>query len=111
MRALELAKGVYWVGAIDWNLREFHGYATRRGSTYNAYLVIDEKTALIDTVKHGISEEMLRRIESVMNPADIDYVNSNHTELDDRHCHEGGKEGDAPYLKKGRRAGRGTPFP
>jgi len=82
MRALELAEGVYWVGAIDWNLREFHGYATQKGTTYNAYLIVDEKVALIDTVKHGFSEEMLRRIRSVIDPADIDYIISNHTELD-----------------------------
>lgn len=82
MRALELANGVYWVGAIDWNLRDFHGYNTRRGTTYNAYLVVDEKTALIDTVKAGFTDEMLARIRTVMDPADLDYVIANHTELD-----------------------------
>lgn len=84
MRALELTKGVYWVGAIDWNLREFHGYATSKGSTYNAYLVVDDKVALIDNVKQGFTTEMLLRISSVVDPANIDYLISNHTELD--HC-------------------------
>jgi flavorubredoxin len=45
MRAVKITENVYWVGAIDWNIRDFHGYATRRGSTYNAYLVLAEKPA------------------------------------------------------------------
>ena len=51
MSSVTLAEGVYWVGAIDWNIRNFHGYSTRLGTTYNAYLVVDERVALIDTVK------------------------------------------------------------
>ncbi|MDP6783328.1 MAG: FprA family A-type flavoprotein, partial [Dehalococcoidia bacterium] len=43
---LELAQGVYWVGVVDWDLRDFHGYVTSQGTTYNAYLIVDEKTAL-----------------------------------------------------------------
>ncbi|UCF91105.1 MAG: FprA family A-type flavoprotein [Desulfobacterales bacterium] len=78
----ELKDGVYWVGALDWNVREFHGYTTSRGSTYNAYLVRGEKTALVDTVKAGFFPEMLSRIESIMDPADIDYLIVNHVEMD-----------------------------
>ena len=44
MKALKLCEGVYWVGAIDWNLRNFHGYETEKGSTYNAYLVLEGTT-------------------------------------------------------------------
>lgn len=51
MQAIEIKPGIYWVGAIDWSMRSFHGYQTGRGSTYNAYLIIDEKITLIDTVK------------------------------------------------------------
>lgn len=51
MSSLEIKKGIYWVGAIDWNIRNFHGYMTQNGTTYNAYLIVDEKTILIDTVK------------------------------------------------------------
>ncbi|MDZ7378279.1 MAG: FprA family A-type flavoprotein, partial [candidate division KSB1 bacterium] len=51
MHAVQLKDGVYWVGSIDWDLRNFHGYQTPEGSTYNAYLIVDEKVALIDTVK------------------------------------------------------------
>lgn len=82
MRAPELKKGIYWVGAIDWSLREFHGYLTPRGSTYNAYLIIDEKIALIDTVKENFKTEMFSRVKSVIDPSKIDIVISNHSEMD-----------------------------
>lgn len=80
--AVELAGGVYWVGAIDWNVRNFHGYSTHLGTTYNAYLVVDDKIALIDTVKAPFYEEMLRRVKEILDPSDIDYVISNHVEMD-----------------------------
>lgn len=79
---VELHKGIYWVGSVDWNVRQFHGYQTHRGSTYNAYLVVGEKIALIDTVKRPFFPEMLRRIEEIVDPARIDYVVSNHVEMD-----------------------------
>ncbi|VVB54983.1 Type A flavoprotein FprA [uncultured archaeon] len=82
MTKIELATGVYWVGAIDWNLRDFHGYTTPRGGTYNAYLIVDDKIALVDTVKHGFADEMLGRIREIIDPAKIDYVISNHVEMD-----------------------------
>ena len=78
----ELKKGVYWVGAIDWNIRNFHGYITHRGSTYNAYLIVDEKIALVDTVKEHFFDEMLSRIKKIVDPSKIDYIISNHTEPD-----------------------------
>lgn len=77
----KISDNVFWVGAIDWTLADFHGYSTR-GSTYNAYLVIDEKTALIDTVKAPFFEEMMARIRSVIDPRKIDYIISNHSEMD-----------------------------
>jgi flavorubredoxin len=82
MKAVKVAEGIYWVGAIDWNLRNFHGYLTQRGSTYNAYLIIDEKITLIDTVKSYLTAEMMQRISSVVDPSKIDYVISNHVEMD-----------------------------
>lgn len=82
MKAVEVKKGIYWVGAIDWSVRNFHGYLTGRGSTYNAYLVIDEKVALIDTVKEPFSKELLDRISSIIDPEKIDYLISNHVEMD-----------------------------
>lgn len=82
MKPLEIKKGIYWVGAIDWDLRNFHGYSTQLGSTYNSYLVIDKKIVLVDTVKHYMFEEMLERIKKIIDPSKIDYVISNHTEMD-----------------------------
>ena len=74
------------MGAIDWNLRNFHGYLTHRGSTYNAYLIVDEKIALVDTVKAKFFPEMLERIREIVDPREIDYVISNHTEPDHSGC-------------------------
>ncbi len=78
----ELTGGVYWVGAVDWNLRDFHGYITPKGGTYNAYLIVDEKIALVDTVKNAFAGEMLGRIKEIIDPSKIDYVVSNHVEID-----------------------------
>jgi len=82
MSNVKLAEGVYWVGVIDWNIRNFHGYSTHLGSTYNAYLVVDEKIALIDTVKAPFYDEMLARVKEIVALDDIDYVVSNHVEMD-----------------------------
>ncbi len=80
--AVELTKGVYWVGAIDWNGRDFHGFTTPGGTTYNSYLVVGEKTALIDTVKAPFAGEMLRRISQIIDPSKLDYIVVNHMEPD-----------------------------
>jgi flavorubredoxin len=82
LQGRKVTDGVYWVGGIDWNLRNFHGYLTPRGSTYNAYLVVGEKVALIDTVKPCCADELLERVASVIDPAKIDYLVSNHVEMD-----------------------------
>lgn len=82
MKAVEIKPKVYWVGGIDWNLRNFHGYVTPRGSTYNAYLIIDEKITLIDTVKHYLFDEMKTRISSIIDPSEINVIVSNHVEMD-----------------------------
>jgi flavorubredoxin len=79
---VELKPDIYWVGGIDWDLRNFHGYLTPRGSTYNAYLIMDEKVVLVDTVKHYLFEEMLTRIKEIEDPAKIDYIVANHVEMD-----------------------------
>ena len=85
-QAIKVSENVYWVGVIDWQLRDFHGYATERGTTYNAFLVIDEKITLIDTVKKPFKNEMLSRIESVIDPKAIHYIVSNHAEMDHSGC-------------------------
>lgn len=82
MQAIKVTDKIYWVGAIDWNVRDFHGYSTNKGTTYNAFLILDKKTALIDTVKKEFYPEMLSRIKSVIDPQKIDLIISNHAELD-----------------------------
>ena len=84
--AIKLTEDIYWVGAIDWALREFHGYSTQRGTSYNAYLVLADKITLIDTVKKPFRDELFARIASVVNPADIRYIVSNHAEMDHSGC-------------------------
>jgi flavorubredoxin len=82
MNKVSLAEDINWVGVVDWNLRDFHGYVTRRGTTYNAYLISDEKTALVDTVKHTFSNELLRNVCEIVDPEKIDYIIVNHVEMD-----------------------------
>ena len=86
MYPVEIKPGIYWVGSMDYSMRSFHGYSTECGSTYNAYLIIDEKVTLIDTVKAPFCLEMLGRIRNIIDPAKIDYIVSNHVEPD----HSGG---------------------
>ena len=85
---VELKKGVYWVGVVDWNIKKFHGheYSTHRGSTYNSYLIVDEKIALVDTVLGTYSSEMIENIKKIVDIEKIDYVIANHAESD----HSGG---------------------
>ena len=78
----EIKKGVYWVGGIDWDLRNFHGYLTQRGSTYNSYLIIDERVTLIDNVKYHLADELIKRISQIIDPEKIDYIIQNHIEMD-----------------------------
>ena len=78
----ELKKGINWVGYVDWTVRDFHGYQTGRGSTYNAYLVQDEKTALVDTVKAPYADDLLEHVRAFTDPAAIDYLVCNHAEPD-----------------------------
>jgi len=82
MKSMEIAKGVYEVGVSDWNIRDFHGYSTGNGSTYNAYLIVDEKIVLIDTVKASFYPQLMENISRIVDPKKIDIVISNHTEMD-----------------------------
>jgi len=80
----EIGPGVYWVGVVDWGIRKFHGYelSTHRGTSYNAYLVVDEDVALVDTVWHPFADELLRNIREVVDPARVKWVVANHAEVD-----------------------------
>ncbi len=84
MSAIKILPDIYSVGVVDWNLRNFHGhtYTTKRGSTYNAYLIIDEKIALVDTVLGSFSQELINNIKEVIPLEKIDYIIANHVETD-----------------------------
>ncbi len=84
--AVKISEHVYWVGAVDWEIRDFHGYATDRGTTYNAYLIKAERITLVDSVKAPFRAELMARIASVVDPGDIDVVVSNHSEMDHSGC-------------------------
>ncbi len=86
MKPVEIAKGIYDVGVNDWNIMDFHGHSTHCGSSYNAFLIVDEKIALIDAVKKEFADELIENISRIVDPAQIDIVISNHTEMD----HSGG---------------------
>ncbi|MFV0349405.1 MAG: anaerobic nitric oxide reductase flavorubredoxin [Halodesulfovibrio sp.] len=82
--SFRLTDNVTWVGKIDWELQKFHGeeYSTFKGSSYNAYLVRDEKTVLIDTVYLPYAKEFVANLEQEIDLASIDYVIANHAEID-----------------------------
>ncbi len=82
MKPVELKKDIYWVGAVDWNIRDFHGYSTYKGTTYNCYLIKDEKTVLFDTVKKGFFSDLMHRLYNIMDPKEIDYLVVSHVEMD-----------------------------
>lgn len=86
MKPVEIAKGIYNVGVKDWNIRDFHGCSVEQGTTYNAYLIVDEKITLIDTVKKDFTDQLINNIATIVDPQKIDLVISNHTEMD----HSGG---------------------
>ncbi len=82
MKAVELKNGVYWVGVIDWAVRDFHGYVTPRGTTYNNYLIMDDEITLLDTVKYDFADITVKNIRSVVEPSKIKHVVINHIEND-----------------------------
>ena len=86
---ITLKEGIDWVGYIDWTVRDFHGYKTESGSTYNAYLIRDEKNAIIDAVKAPFVEKYLDHIRALAPLESIDYIVCNHAEPD----HSGGLPG------------------
>ncbi len=84
MNVREIAPNIYWVGVVDWDARYFHGHAlsTHRGTTYNAYLIVDEKITLVDTVYTPVTQKLLENIREIVDPAKLDYIVCNHSEID-----------------------------
>ena len=110
MRPLKLAEGIYDVGVKDWNIRDFHGYSTHMGTSYNAFLIVDEeKTVLIDTVKAPFTNQFMDNISKIIDPKEIDFIVSNHAEMDHsgalpRVLHLIGKDKPVYCSKMGERA-------
>lgn len=86
--SIRVKNNVYWVGKIDWEIRKFHGdeYSTHRGTTYNSYLIREEKVALVDTVWNPFSTEFVENLTHEIELEKIDYIVANHAEID----HSGG---------------------
>ena len=82
MSNYEIMKDVFFVGYVDWEVRNFHGYTTHRGTSYNSYIVHGEKKVLLDTVKRPFFERFLEKIKTVCNPEEIDFLIINHVEPD-----------------------------
>jgi flavorubredoxin len=83
MTHLELMKDIYYVGYVDFEVRNFHGYSTHRGSSYNAYIVKSgDDYILIDTVKRPYFEYYLEKIKTICDPSEIKYLIVNHVEPD-----------------------------
>ncbi|NLP34350.1 MAG: anaerobic nitric oxide reductase flavorubredoxin [Clostridiales bacterium] len=80
----KITNKVTWVGKVDWELKNFHGheYSTRRGSSYNSYLIRDEKVVLIDTVWQPFDKEFVSRLKKEIDLNEIDYIVANHSEID-----------------------------
>ncbi len=81
-KPIEIADNIFSVGCRDWDIRDFHGYSTYEGTTYNAFLILGEKNILIDTVKEKFGNELLSNISRIIDPKKIDAVISNHSEMD-----------------------------
>lgn len=82
MNAVEIKPGIFWVGVIDWAVRDFHGYITPNGSTYNNYLIMDDEITLLDTVKHDFSEIAIANIKNISPVEKIKNIVINHIEND-----------------------------
>jgi flavorubredoxin len=82
MQNIEIKPGIYWVGAVDWAVRDFHGYITPRGTTYNNYLVMDDQVTLVDAVKHDFVDVSEDNIRNITDPANIKNIVVNHIEPD-----------------------------
>ncbi len=80
----QVKNNVYWVGKVDWELKKFHGdeYSTHKGSTYNSYLIQEEKTVLVDTVWLPFAKEFVENLSKEIDLKKIDYIIANHGEVD-----------------------------
>ena len=81
----KITEDMYWIGASDRRLELFENvYPIPKGVSYNSYVIMDEKTVLLDTVDHSVCEQFLENLEYVLNGRSLDYIVVNHMEPD--HC-------------------------
>ena len=81
-QVVKVAKDLYWVGVVDWNIRDFHGFTVPKGVSYNAYFIDGEEPTLIDTVKDGFGEELLNKVSQIVDPKKVKNLIVNHIEPD-----------------------------
>ena len=86
MNKVEVRNGIFWVGAVDWAVRDFHGYITPKGTTYNNYLIMDDDVTLVDSVHHEFVNMSIDNIKALTDPVAIKNIVVNHIEPD----HAGG---------------------
>ena len=82
MSNTKLKENIYWIGYIDWDVRNFHGYSTEKGSTYNSYIIKDKKIAIIDSVKAPYADDLVKNILKHTSLDKVDYIICNHAEPD-----------------------------
>lgn len=82
MNPVELKNQIYWVGVVDWAIRDFHGYETPRGTSYNNYLIIDDEPTLLDAVHHDFVHTSIENISRIIDPRKIKHIVINHIEND-----------------------------
>ena len=82
--SIHIKNNIHWVGQRDWEIRDFHGteYKTDKGTSYNSYLIREEKNVLIDTVDSKFSHEFVQNLEQEIDLNEIDYIVVNHAEED-----------------------------
>jgi len=82
LKPVEIKPNIHWVGAIDWGVRDFHGYVTPNGTTYNNYLIVDDQITLVDCVKDDFAKSSIESIQKIVDPGKIGNIVINHIEPD-----------------------------
>lgn len=82
MNTVEVKNGIHWVGVVDWAIRDFHGYVTQRGSTYNNYLILDDEPTVLDSVHHEFIDQGIDNIKSLVDISTVKHLVLNHIEPD-----------------------------
>lgn len=77
-----IINNIYCVGVTDWNVRNFHGYHTDNGSSYNSYLIVGKENILIDSVKYPFKDKLIKNIKECIGEKKLNYIICNHAEPD-----------------------------